>query len=303
VNQAAVLETIWRQVRDLAGPGHPVESLPLLAEVDPTQLGIALAPVSGGVCGVGDWRTPFTIQSVSKVFSLTLVLAAGGDRIWERVGREPSTDPFNSLIQLEVRRGVPRNPFVNSGALVVVDELLTQTGDACGAVVDFLRTEAGDPSITVDQDVVANETATSHRNAAMAHLIAAYGNMHNPVRDVLEHYIRICAITMTCASLASATAFLARHGVLADGTRLLSRSQSKRINAVMLTCGAYDAAGEFAYRVGLPVKSGVSGAIVAVVPSRCALCVWSPGVDEHGNSLAGVAALDAFTTRTGWSVF
>ena len=174
---------------------------------------------------------------------------------------------------------------------------------ACGAVERFLRTECACPQIASDQVVASSEAEHSHRNAALAHFLASYGNLENPVGRVLDHYIRHCAIAMSCAELALAGGFLARHGVRRDGSPLVSRSDAKRINAVMLTCGTYDAAGEFAYRVGLPAKSGVAGGILAIIPGRCSLCVWSPGLDDKGNSIAGIAALDAFTTLTGWSVF
>ena len=219
------------------------------------------------------------------------------------MGREPSGTSFNSLVQLEYEHGIPRNPFINAGALVVTDRLLTLTGDACGAVERFLRTECACPQIASDQVVASSEAEHGHRNAALAHFLASYGNLANPVGRVLDHYTRHCAIAMSCAELALAGGFLARHGVRRDGSRLVSRSDAKRINAVMLTCGTYDAAGEFAYRVGLPAKSGIAGGILAIIPGRCSLCVWSPGLDDKGNSVAGIAALDAFTTLTGWSVF
>jgi glutaminase len=265
--------------------------------------GFAVATVDGHVHGVGEWRQRFSIQSISKVFALTLVVEHGGQAIWNRVGREPSGDPFNSLVQLEHGKGVPRNPFVNAGALVVVDELLSLTGDACGAVCELVRDQSVSHDIDFDPAVAASEAESGHRNAALAHLIASFGNLRNDVELVLDHYFRQCAIQMSCAELALAAGFLARHGVRLDGSRLLSRSDAKRVNAVMLTCGTYDGAGEFAYRVGLPGKSGVGGGILAVIPNRCTLCAWGPGLDAAGNSVEAIAALDAFTTMTGWSVF
>jgi glutaminase len=255
------------------------------------------------VYGVGDWREPFSAQSITKVFTLALDLAREGDQLWEHVGREPSGNPFNSLVQLEYENGIPRNPFINAGALVVTDRLHTRTGDAAGELLAFLRAESGNPDLAFDEEVAASESAHGDRNAALAHFMASYGNVDNPVPVLLEQYFRQCSIAASCADLALATTFLARHGVRADGSRLLSRSQAKQVNAVMLTCGTYDAAGDFAYRVGLPGKSGVGGGIIAVVPGRCTLCVWSPGLDERGNSVAGVAALDRFTTLTGLSIF
>jgi glutaminase len=267
------------------------------------EFGLALATVDGQTSGVGDWQRQFPIQSISKVFALTLAIALGGQAIWRRVGREPSGHQFNSLVQVEYDQGVPRNPFINAGALVVTDELLSLTGDACGAVIELLRDQGQNQAIEVDPVVAAAQAANGERNAALAHLLASFGNLKGDVDVVLDHYFRQCAIAMSCAELALAAGYLARHGVRADGSRLLSRSDAKRVNAVMLTSGTYDAAGEFAYRVGLPGKSGVGGGIIAVIPNRCTLCAWSPRLDAHGNSVAAVDALDAFTTTTGWSIF
>ncbi|WP_431680834.1 glutaminase [Kitasatospora sp. KL5] len=283
--------------------GRAADYIPALAQADPEAFGMAIATVDGGVFGVGSWEEPFSIQSVSKLFTLALALAEGGEALWRGVGREPSGNPFNSLVQLETEHGIPRNPFINAGALVVTDRLLELTGDAVGAVREFLRQESGNGSVATDDAVAASEARHGHRNAAMAHFMASYGNLRNPVDSVLAHYYAHCAISASCRDLALAGLFLARHGVRVDGSRLLTRSEAKRINAVLLTCGTYDAAGEFAYRVGLPGKSGVGGGVLAVLPGRGAVCVWSPGLDAAGNSVLGVAALDALTTATGWSVF
>ncbi|MEU6318670.1 glutaminase [Streptomyces sp. NPDC047009] len=299
----AVLDRIAEEIEQLPGRGRPADYIPALAALDPRRFGMAVAEPDGAVYGVGEWRQPFSTQSVTKVYTLALDLAREGDALWEHVGREPSGNPFNSLVQLEYENGIPRNPFINAGALVVTDRLHTRTGNAAGALLDFLRAESGNPELSFDKEVAASETAHGDRNAALAHFMASYGNIGNPVPVLLDQYFRQCSIHASCADLALATGFLARHGIGADGSRLLTRSQAKQVNAVMLTCGTYDAAGDFAYRVGLPGKSGVGGGIIAVVPGRCTLCVWSPGLDERGNSVAGVAALDRFTTLTGLSVF
>ncbi|MEU3200385.1 glutaminase [Streptomyces sp. NPDC006996] len=291
-----VLERIAEEVERTPGRGRPAGYIPALAACDPRSFGMAVAEPDGSVYGVGDWRRPFSVQSITKVFTLALDLAREGDALWEHVGREPSGNPFNSLVQLEYEDGIPRNPFINAGALVVTDWLHTRTGDAAGELLAFLRAESGNPGLAFDVEVAASEEAHGNRNAALAHFMASYGNIDNPVPVLLDQYFRQCSVAASCADLALATGFLARHGIRADGTRLLSRSQAKQVNAVMLTCGTYDAAGEFAYRVGLPGKSGVGGGIIAVVPGRCTLCVWGPGLDERGNSVAGVAALERFTT-------
>ncbi|MBU8894179.1 glutaminase [Corallococcus sp. H22C18031201] len=299
----AILDEVMEATRPVLGQGRVARYIPALAAVDPNHFGMALATVDGALYGVGDWRVPFSIQSISKVFTLALTLAQDGDALWRRVGKEPSGNPFNSLVQLEYEQGIPRNPFINAGALVITDRLLGLTGDARGTLRDFLRAESGNPAVDFDPVVAASEAEHGHRNAALAHFMASYGNVERPVPEVLEHYFWQCSLRMSCADLARACGFLARHGQRAGGERLLTRSQAKQVNAVMLTCGTYDAAGEFAYRVGLPGKSGVGGGIIAIIPNRCGLCVWSPALDARGNSVAGVEALDRFTTRTGLSIF
>ena len=300
----AVLEEICAEVAPYVGARDAVaDYIPGLAHVDPDQFGMVVAMNDGQVHAVGDCDVRFSVQSISKVFSLALVMAHDSDRIWKRVSREPSGNPFNSLLQLDQEQGRPRNPFINAGALVVTDRLHRVTGDATATMCDLVRRESGNPDIGGDPLIAQSEADRGHRIAAMAHLLASYDNLECSVDEVLEQYFWQCSLSMSCREVALTAGLLARHGVLADGSRILSSSQTKRINAVMLTCGTYDAAGEFAFRVGLPAKSGVGGGILAVIPNVCTICVWSPGLSASGNSAAGMAALDLFTTRTGWSIF
>ena len=303
VDLGAVLDEICTEVAPYVGSGEVADYIPGLALVDPDQFGMVVAMNGGQIHGVGDCDTRFSVQSISKVFSLALVMAHDDDGIWERVSREPSGSPFNSLLQLDQEQGRPRNPFINAGALVVTDRLHRVTGDAASTLRDLVRREGGDPDIDGDPAIARSERERGHRIAAMAHLLASYDNLEGTVTEVLEQYFWQCSLSMSCREVALTAGLLARQGVLSDGSRILSSSQTKRINAVMLTCGTYDAAGEFAYRVGLPGKSGVGGGILAVIPDVCTICVWSPGLSPSGNSAAGLAALDLFTTRTGWSIF
>ncbi|WP_190812689.1 glutaminase [Saccharopolyspora pogona] len=298
-----LLERITDEIAPLRGAGSVADYIPALARVDPSRFGIAVADLDGGVHGTGDWEIPFSVQSISKVFTLALVLADSDDVLWQRVGREPSGSPFNSLVQLEHERGIPRNPFINAGALIVTDQLISLVGDASTELLALLRAESGNADLRVDDEVAGSEAAHADRNLALTHFMASYGNMRNPVATVLDQYFRQCSIAMSCRDLALAGLFLAAHGLRRDGSSMLTSRQAKRINAIMLTCGTYDAAGEFAYRVGVPGKSGVGGGILAIIPGRCSIAVWSPGLDKRGNSVAGVAALDHFTTLTGWSIF
>ncbi|MEO3876043.1 glutaminase [Nonomuraea sp. B12E4] len=298
-----VVHNVLAAVEPYIGKGEVAGYIPDLARVDPNQFGFALATAGGDVHSVGDATTRFSLQSIIKVFGLALVLSRDSDDIWKRVNREPAGTPFNSLIQLEMERGIPRNPFINAGALVITDQLLSDKGDAFEAVRSLLRTESGNPEVQADTVTATSEATHGFRNAAMANLIADFGNLTNPVGQVLDHYFRQCALTLNCVELARAALFLARDGIRQDGSRLLSARDAKRINAIMLTCGTYDAAGDFAYRIGLPCKSGVGGGILAIVPGRYAVAAWGAGLDSKGSSVAAAAALEAFISLTGCSIF
>ncbi|XKK37019.1 glutaminase [Nocardiopsis sp. ARC36] len=300
-----VLDAVMERVRSHIGEGQVADYIPELADVDPDEFGFSIATVDGGMYSTGDQaRTRFSMQSITKVFTLALVMRGhAGSDVWKRVHREPSGNAFNSLHQLEFENGVPRNPMINPGALIVTDQLLSDTGDAVGELRKLLCEETGDPDLHTDNLVAESESRSGDRNRALAYLMASFGNIRNPVPEVLDHYFRQCSITVSCEELARAGLFLARRGRRADGSELLSVSDTRRILAVMLTCGTYDAAGEFAYRVGIPCKSGVGGGILAVVPGRCTVAAWGPGLDAKGNSVTAALALEAFTDVTGCSVF
>lgn len=302
-----ILDRVHTAVKPIIGSGKVASYIPELAKVSPNQFGIAIVDLEGRVYQAGDAETPFSIQSISKLFGLTLAFHLEGDSVWSRVGREPSGTPFNSLVQLEQERGKPRNPFINAGALVITDMLLTHyasRGGAENALIKFIRKLANNTDIGFDRAVAESEQRTSHRNAAMASFMKSFGNLNNDVSDVIETYCRNCAIAMSCVDLARAVTFLANHGVVPwSGEKILDASPAKRINALMLTCGTYDAAGDFAFRVGLPAKSGVGGGIVALMPGECGICVWSPALEASGNSYAGSVALEMLTSMSGRSVF
>ncbi|MGZ5214658.1 MAG: glutaminase A, partial [Caldimonas sp.] len=227
------------------------------------------------------------------------------DALWERLHREPSGNPFNSLLQLESEQGVPRNPFINAGAIAVADRLLSRLGgNAKADLLEMLSGLAGEP-IDFDEEVAESEAATGFRNVALANFMKSFARIDNDVADVLDFYFHQCSLRMSCRQLARAAGYLCRDGAhpLDGSSAVVSERQARRLNALMLTCGTYDAAGEFAYRIGLPCKSGVGGGIVAVVPDTLSLCVWSPAVDASGNSVLGTQALELFASRTGLSIF
>jgi len=300
----ALLEQILDEVRPLLGRGRVADYIPALADVAADQLGIAVCSAEGELFEAGDARTPFSIQSISKVFSLVQAIGHRGESLWERLGHEPSGQPFNSLVQLEFERGRPRNPFINAGALVICDINQSRFATPEISLRDFVRRLSGNPHVVSDARVAESEYQHRARNAAMAYLMQAFGNFHNDVEAVLRSYFHHCALRMNCVDLARAFGFFARDGhCLSSGEAVLTPRQARQVNAIMATSGLYDEAGNFAYRVGLPGKSGVGGGIVAVVPGRFSVCVWSPELNAAGNSLIGMAALEALSQRIDWSVF
>ncbi|NII11939.1 glutaminase [Oleiagrimonas sp. C23AA] len=298
----AILEQIHAEIAPTLPQGRMPDYIPQLASVEPTRFGMAVCDTDGHFAAVGDAEERFSIQSISKVFTLTLAMQREGEALWRRVGREPSGTAFNSLVQLEFEHGIPRNPFINAGALVVTDMVISHQGDAKAALRDFARRLCGDDDVDYDYTVAESEAAKGHRNAAVAHFLKSFGNLDNHPDAVLDAYFHHCALSMSCAELARTFMYLARYGRNADGP-IVTPSQAKYINSLMLTCGTYDAVGDFAYRVGLPAKSGVGGGIVAVMPGQFSVCVWAPGLNASGNSLAGTLALERFATLSGHSIF
>jgi glutaminase len=301
-----VVREIAEEMRARPDRGEVAAYIPELARVNPKAFGLAVIDAEGNVAVSGDSETPFSIQSISKVFTLTLALGKVGDRLWRRVGREPSGSPFNSIVQLENERGIPRNPFINAGAIAVTDLILSghQPREVLGEILRFMRFIADDPSITIDEAVAASEQRTGFRNSALANYMKAFGVLDNPVEFTLGVYFHHCAIAMSCRQLAMAGRFLAQYGRNpSTGLLVVQPERARRINAIMLTCGHYDGSGEFAYRVGLPGKSGVGGGILAIAPGKASIAVWSPGLDASGNSHLGRIALEALTKRMGWSIF
>ncbi len=310
-----ILDRIAEQATGLYGQGKVASYIPALAQVSPRQFGMAIALVDGSCVSTGSAHTPFSIQSISKLFTFVLALKLLGDDVWQRVGREPSGAAFNSMVQLETEKGIPRNPFINAGALVITDMLTTRYAHLDIALLGALRRLSDSPDLNWDMQTAKSERDTADRNMAMAYFMKSYGNFVNPPELVLDNYCRQCAIEMSCAQLAQATMFLANGGLdigercagqgalsqQHSGEQFLSADAARRVNALLLTCGAYDAAGDFAYRIGLPIKTGVGGGMVAIVPGVGTVAVWGPELDAKGNSVLGAFALEQLVQKTGWS--
>lgn len=302
----AVVDDIVMKMSPRLGEGKVADYIPELARVEPKQFGIAITTVDGQTYTAGDAAVPFSIQSISKVFMLTLALGKMGEGVWKRVGREPSGSSFNSIVQLEHEHGIPRNPFINAGAIVVTDMVLAghKPREAIGEFLRFMRYLADDDSIGIDDKVAKSEQLTGYRNFALANFMRGFGNLEHAVELVLGVYFHQCALAMNCVQLSHAGLYLANRGTNPlSGFSVVSPKRARRINALMLMCGHYDGSGDFAYHVGLPGKSGVGGGILAIAPGKASIAVWSPGLNKVGNSALGSEALEMLATRTGWSVF
>lgn len=298
-----ILDNIYDQILPFANEGKQADYIPALAKVNPDHFGICLNTVKGESYSIQDSGIRFSIQSISKVFALALALSIKGEDIWKQVGKEPSGTAFNSLFQLELEKGIPRNPFINSGAMVVTDILMNELKDPENDFIDFVRALCGNDTVDYNMEVALSERQNGYMNAAIANLLKYHGRLTNNIEEVLMFYFKMCSIGMSCEELA--TAFLAFTGYKPFNYKgfHLTSSQVKRLNAVMQTCGFYDEAGEFSYLVGLPGKSGVGGGIVAVHPLKYSVAVWSPRLNTKGNSIMGLKALELLTTYTAESIF
>lgn len=304
MNYKDIIEQAFLHTSALSDKGKLASYIPELANIDPKMFGVHLSTIDGYDFGMGDNLEKFSIQSISKVLSLTLAYKILGEKIWSRIEVEPSGTKFDSLILLETNNGIPRNPFINSGAIVICDILISNLGNAHDEFLEFVREISDLPDLTYSDKIADSEKSKGYRNVAMCNFIKSYGNIENEPTDVLDFYFDVCSLEMNCQQLANTFSFLSNGGSkVSDGKKIISRSQSKRINALMLTCGFYDESGEFAFKVGLPGKSGVGGGIVALYPHNYTIAVWSPGLNPKGNSFLGMKFLQELTTHSELSIF
>lgn len=304
MNYSTIFQEIYNDLQNTEDIGHVADYIPELANVNPNQFGVHLTTVSGEHFAFGDAEKRFSIQSIAKVFSFVLAYSHVKSDIWERMDLEPAGTPFNSLVQLEYDKGIPRNPFINAGAIVVCDILVSELASPKENVLSFIRSLSGNNTINYNPIVAHSEKKTGYRNYSLVNLMKSFGNIRNNIETVIDLYFSICSIDMNCRELAESFLFLANNGVVPhSGKQILSPSRTKRVNALMQTCGFYDEAGQFTFKVGLPGKSGVGGGIVAILPEKYAITVWSPRLNKKGNSYKGMLFLEEFTTKTKLSIF
>ena len=299
-----IFEDIYSEFSKVKDEGSVANYIPELSKVDPNRFGVQLTTVGGDKFAFGDWDVRFSIQSIAKVFSYVLAYSRIKSELWERVGVEPSGTAFNSLVQLESDKGIPRNPFINAGAIVICDILVSQLDSPKEEVLSFIRELSGIDSINFNTSVAESERTSGYINMALVNFMKSFGNIHNDIDEVMDLYFHICSIEMNCMELSKSFLFLANNGVVPySGKHILSPSRTKRANALMQSCGFYDESGQFTFKVGLPGKSGVGGGIVAIHPLRYCITVWSPRLNPKGNSYKGMLFLEEFTTRTELSIF
>lgn len=303
-NYKKIIEDIYLEIKNIDDIGKVPNYINELSTVNPDNFGINITKIDRESFGVGDFDKKFSIQSISKIFALTLAYKLEGTKIWERVDVEPSGNPFNSLLQLEADRGKPRNPFINAGAIVICDVLVSHLENPKEDFLNFCRELSNNKNLNYSKKIAQSEKISGFRNIALCNFIKSFGNIKNDVDQVLDFYFHICSLEMSCKELSEITLFLADDNFTTHkGNKVLSMSEAKRMNAILLTCGFYDESGEFAFRVGLPGKSGVGGGIVAIHPDKYCIAVWSPKLNVKGNSFKGVLFLEKFTTRTASSIF
>ncbi|NOX14446.1 MAG: glutaminase [Epsilonproteobacteria bacterium] len=305
MNYQKILEEIKKEIKPLFKDGKVADYIPALKRVKPTHFAMSLQLFNGATYSVGEENCKFSIQSISKVFTYAMALPIYKKEIYKRINHEPSGNPFNSLVQLEYENGIPRNPFINAGAIVITDMLESvYKGKTFSKILEYIKEVSDNNEIDYDKEVALSESQFGFRNIALVNMMKSFTNISNDTTKVMDIYFKQCSISMSTKELSRAVLYLANHGVdPITKKRFLNESQAKRLNSLMLTCGHYDASGDFAFRVGLPGKSGVGGGIVAIVPNLMSICVWSPKLNDKGNSLVGTKALELFTTKTRLSIF
>jgi len=299
-----ILEEIYLQISPSLKDGQVADYIPELSKIDPAQFGISICTNHNDEYVLGNAEKSFSIQSISKVFSLAIAYRLLGEKLWTRLGREPSGTKFDSLVLLENENGIPRNPFINAGALVITDILLEHYQNPLNEILEFIQNLSGNPNISINEQMRDSEIEYGNRNYALAYYMKSHGNINSDVDKLIYTYSSLCSIEMSCVDLARAFRLFSTNGLNPwNDEKILTLSQNKRMNAIMMTCGLYNAVGDFAYRVGIPAKSGVGGGIVGVIPQEMSIAVWSPRLDTSGNSLCGIKALELFTTLSGKSIY
>ncbi|MBN2797182.1 MAG: glutaminase A [Clostridia bacterium] len=301
------IESIFGELKELTQEGKVADYIPALGNANPNNLGIGIYDNNGNYFSFGDDEVKFTIQSISKPLVLLLALIElGEEAVFDKVGMEPTGDPFNSIIRLETfDKRKPLNPLINAGAISVVSLINGKDNiERIEKILNFIRLLADNENINVDTSVFLSEKVTGDRNRSMIYFLKSIGNINGNVDEILDLYFMQCAIKANCRDLARIGLVLANRGY--DPVRqeqIIPKRPVQIINAMMTTCGMYDESGEFAVKVGIPAKSGVGGGILCAVPRQYGIGVYGPSLDKKGNSIAGFKLLEALSNAFDLSIF
>ncbi|MBX4261240.1 glutaminase A [Clostridium estertheticum] len=292
---------------DFINKGNTASYIPELRKVDPHQLGISILQSDGSSLSSGDYDRKFTIQSISKTVALMLALMdRGQEYVFDKVGMEPTGDAFNSIIKLEIRQpSIPLNPMINAGA-IAIDSLIegNDINHKFNRLICFFRKICHNDSLWYNEKVYLSEKATGFRNRALANFIKDSGVLEGEVEEVLDLYFKQCSIEIDCRDIAMLGAVLAMDGISPiTGKTLISKNICRIVKTLMVTCGMYDASGEFSIKVGIPAKSGVGGGIMAAVPGKMGIGVFGPALDKKGNSIGGIKVLEYLSCEMDLNIF
>ena len=302
-----ILEKLMQECSAYTKEGALANYIPELTKVDPDKLGAYVITREGGYYASGDCNHKFTIQSIVKtILLLQALLDKGEEVVSSRVGVEATGKPFDAInVSAHKLDSKNLNPMVNMGAILMCTLIDGETyEDKFNRVLELTRKLAGNPDIHVDEAVYQSEKAWGNKNRALAYLLKSYGMLTDDVEEVLDCYFKACSIKVSCKDLANIGYVFANHGRLpGSDEKIIPPNYTRYVNAILMTCGMYDGSGEFAIRVGVPAKSGVGGGIMAVVPNRMGIGIYSPMIDEKGNSVAGIKVLEKLGEELCLSIF
>lgn len=301
------LKNLVDEARIYTKEGQVAQYIPALREADPDKLAVAVYYPNGNCYAAGDVKHKMTLQSISKVISLALALMdRGEDFVFDYVGKEPTGDPFNSVIKLEtISPSKPLNPMINAGALAVTHMLMgSSVEERFNRLLDFVKELTDKPTITYNKEIAQSEFETAELNRALCYFLKQHDVINEDVEELMELYTKQCAIEVDSVDLARIGCVFAMNGVdPRTGKQIIPANIARICKTFMVTCGMYNASGEFAIDVGIPAKSGVSGGVMGAVPNRCGIGIYGAALDDKGNSVAGIKLLEMMSRKYALSMF
>ncbi len=302
-----LLNKILENCRRITEKGKVATYIPALGKADPNDLGICVADMNGDLFSAGDYEKKFTIQSISKTVTLMLAIMDNGiEYVFDKIGMEPTGDAFNSIIKLEiVSPSKPLNPMINAGAIAVTSMIKGKNSlEKFHRLLNFFRKISGNENLDINEEAYLSEKATGDRNRSMAYFMRDVGIFTGDVEDILDVYFRQCSIEVNCIDIAKIGLFLANDGRIPEtGEIITSEKVSRIVKTFMVTCGMYNASGQFAINVGIPAKSGVGGGIMTSIPHKMGIGVYGPALDDKGNSIGGCEMLKKLSEELDFSIF